>query len=423
MTTSTTRDATVILRDHTDYVSWVLQIQAQCVACNLWDKVDPAQDTQYRQEPKEFRVPQLTNYPSAAGIGIPERVTELTPAGQRNYREDIDHYKLHMEQHKNDRNRYDKEQSNILLIVRLIQSTVTPHLRQTCCLPGEPLRTWLTNLKYTVGLSDLQEMEQARDRYLAALKPMRTPGQWDTWLAEYDQAATEAERNKVPETSLVDVITKDFIVSVHKIAPIWTTNFQDNGRSKRGMTRKEMMSRFREYMMMHHPLRAGKHKAAFAAYDNGTSNTTLSGGPQPLPGTPRSGGTVQPANLNPRDASLIPGNPSQTKYRGRPRKQRASQATRQPAQKRTLAQSEGATSGQKCPACYQHHELRACYYVNPDLAPEWWTPNEAINELVQFKRSSDSTLQGLMRGQSRSRTRTPAIKLSDTSEADESLYK
>ncbi|KAK1913000.1 hypothetical protein P3342_004936 [Pyrenophora teres f. teres] len=125
-----------------------------------------------------------------------------------------------MEQHKNDRNRYDKEQSNILLIVRLIQSTVTPHLRQTCCLPGEPLRTWLTNLKYTVGLSDLQEMEQARDRYLAALKPMRTPGQWDTWLAEYDQAATEAERNKVPETSLVDVITKDFIVSVHKIAPM-----------------------------------------------------------------------------------------------------------------------------------------------------------------------------------------------------------
>ncbi|KAE8873352.1 hypothetical protein P3342_004768 [Pyrenophora teres f. teres] len=146
-----------------------------------------------------------------------------------------------MEQYKTDRHRYEKEQSNILLIVRLIQSTVTPHLRQTCCLPGEPLRTWLTNLKYTVGLSDLQKMERARDRYLAALKPMRTPGQWDIWLAEYDQAATEAERNNVPETSLVTVITKDFIVSVHKIAPIWTTNFQDNGRAKRGMSRKDMI--------------------------------------------------------------------------------------------------------------------------------------------------------------------------------------
>ncbi|EFQ89841.1 hypothetical protein PTT_13751 [Pyrenophora teres f. teres 0-1] len=71
----------------------------------------------------------LTNYPSMAGIGILERVTELTPAGQRNYREDVDHYKLHMEQYKTDRHRYDKEQSNILLIVRLIQSTLTPHLR------------------------------------------------------------------------------------------------------------------------------------------------------------------------------------------------------------------------------------------------------------------------------------------------------
>ncbi|KAF7575750.1 hypothetical protein PtrM4_073740, partial [Pyrenophora tritici-repentis] len=58
---------------------------------------------------------------------------------------------------------------------------------------------------------------------------------------------------------------------------------------------------------------------------------------------------------------------------------------RKPAQKRSSAQSEGTTSGQKCPACYQYHELRACYYVNPDLAPEWWTPNEATNELVQFK--------------------------------------
>ncbi|EFQ91927.1 hypothetical protein PTT_11090, partial [Pyrenophora teres f. teres 0-1] len=156
-------------------------------------------------------------------------------------------------------------------------------------------------------------MERARDRYLAALKPMRTPGQWDIWLAGYDQVATKAERNNVPETSLVTVITKDFIVSVHKIAPIWTTNFQENGRAKRGMSRKDMMSRFREHMMMHHPLsRSGKHKAALAAYDECTYDTTLNGGAQPLPGTPRSGSTVPPASLNPKNHSSIPGNPSQT---------------------------------------------------------------------------------------------------------------
>jgi hypothetical protein len=42
-------------------------------------------------------------------------------------------------------------------------------------------------------MSDQLEQEQAWNRYQASLKPMRNPQQWDTWLAEYDEAAAEAE--------------------------------------------------------------------------------------------------------------------------------------------------------------------------------------------------------------------------------------
>jgi hypothetical protein len=55
------------------------------------------------------------------------------------------------------------------------------------------------------------------------------------------------------------------MVAVNKVAPIWSINFQDNGRLAAGMTRKEMMKRFWEHMMTNHPLRSGKHKAAFNA--------------------------------------------------------------------------------------------------------------------------------------------------------------
>ena len=49
---------------------------------------------------------------------------------------------------------------------------------------------------------------------------MRSVLQWDIWLAEYDQAATEAEIYQVAELSQLNIITKDFLAAVNKVAPI-----------------------------------------------------------------------------------------------------------------------------------------------------------------------------------------------------------
>jgi hypothetical protein len=119
----------------------------------------------------------------------------------------------------------------------------------------------MADLQKTIGMSDQLEQEQARARYRAALKPMRSPQQWDTWLAEYDEAAAEAEAFQVAELLQINVITKDFIDAVNKVAPIWSTNFQDNGRFAAGMDRKEIIQRFREHIMTNQPLRSEKHKA------------------------------------------------------------------------------------------------------------------------------------------------------------------
>ncbi|KAG9377558.1 hypothetical protein A1F94_011961 [Pyrenophora tritici-repentis] len=194
MTTFTTRDATVTLRDQSDYTGWMLQLQAP------------------------------------AGIGEPERLSELSSSGQKAFKEDLEYYRMSMEQYKSDRHRYEKEQSSFQHIMTLIQSSVSPHLLRTCCLPDKTLREWIANLQLTVGVDDETEKDRARERYLAALRPMRSAAQWDTWLAEYDQAATHAETYNVPELSQLSTTTKDFLAAVNKTAPIWATNFQDNGR-------------------------------------------------------------------------------------------------------------------------------------------------------------------------------------------------
>lgn len=264
MAQSTHRDPTITLRDHTDYTRWFTQLQSRCVVHNIWDKINPKSTVLETPKPPPVRAPIVGDYAPAINVDIPTRPTELSTGGQKAFKEDLEYYKILLEQYKSDRHEYEKERSSLQQIVAFIQSTVSPHLLRTCCLPDNPLRKWIADLQLTVGVDEQIEQERARDRYLSALKPMRSASQWDIWLAEYDQAATEAETYRVAELSQLNVITKDFLAAVNKVAPIWSTNFQDNGRFAAGMSRKEMMKRFREHMMVHHPLRLGKHKAFMA---------------------------------------------------------------------------------------------------------------------------------------------------------------
>lgn len=393
MAQPTNRDSTVHLNTSADHRGWRTQLQARCVAYNIWDKVNPNSTTLAIPKPLPIRAPAVTDYTPAANVDIPTRPTELSAGGQKAFKEDLEYYKILLEQYKSDRHEYEKEQSSLQHIVALIQSTVSPHLLRTCCLPEKSVRQWITDLQKTIGMSDQLEQEQARTRYRASLRPMRSPHNWDTWLAEYDEAAAEAEAFRVADLLQINVITKDFIDAVNKVAPIWSTNFQDNGRFAAGMNRKEMIQRFREHMMTNHPLRSGKHKA-FVADDSSF--------------LVEDGATTQ---SNDGDAYHAKG--ATPNNRGRPRKERTA-GRKTTTLKRPSDQEPTTTTGAKCPACGQRHAIRDCYYVNPDKAPEWWKPNETINELIQFKREKDATFQGLIRGQSRTRSRTPIVKQSHT---------
>ena len=142
-------------------------------------------------------------------------------------------------------------------------------------------------------------------------------------------------------------------------------------------------------MTVTHPLRSGKNKAAFAAdeaaYLADSSAATQS---------------------NDRDASHAESAPSK---RGRPHQQRATGSTKTRA-KRPSEIDTAYPAGAQCLACGQRHNVQDCYYVNQDKAPEWWKPNKAIYELIEYKRKNDTTFQGLLRGTSRTKSQTPKIK-------------
>ncbi|KAL5371205.1 hypothetical protein DPSP01_014421 [Paraphaeosphaeria sporulosa] len=225
----------------------------------------------------------------AGNLGIePSQLSHLSTQGAKAYKEDQEVYKILLEDYKITNREYQEEKVNLDKVVTYFQTTVSAHIQHNCCTPGSTIRQWVESLMITVGVDPQEEHRRARVRYLEALRPMRTPGQWSTWLLEYDHAATEAESNRVAEAVTQDSIKEDFVKA--------------HGREVATVTCKAMMKLFRDYMSFQHPNK-GKQKGAFAA-----AGSSLADGGESTQATDR-------------DASLVD-EAASSNARGRPRNQR-----------------------------------------------------------------------------------------------------
>jgi hypothetical protein len=336
----------------------------------------------------------------------PTRISDLTPTGQEEYKDDREDYKLRLEAYKLMEKEHQEEQAKYEKLISHILATVSPHLHLSCCDSGKTVREWVVSLQETVGVDPQEERTRARERYHAALRPMRTANNWETWLLEYDQAATRAETLEVGEVRDSEDVTMDFLGAVSKVAPTWVASFSGPGYDRTTMNRKKMMKLFRDHMSQSYPIR-GKQKSAFAAGEA----SYLAGG--------------APDQDTQRDASDVsqgaPSAPSQgTLGKPRQKRKRDGQTTRS----KQFPIGNTAAAGDECPACGQRHNLSDCYYAYPENAPEWFKPNRSIARLVEYKTNNDDELQKAMnnlnpggkkaRFTSSSRSNTPQIKMSQT---------
>ncbi|KAL5371227.1 hypothetical protein DPSP01_014408 [Paraphaeosphaeria sporulosa] len=400
MALSTLRDPTVILTDYTNYTPWLKQLKTRCQFLKVWSIIDPALTDEPRQKPAMPVPPLIGNYqPNAVYANAnpnnaPTLPSHLSPAGAKAYKDDSDYYKGQLDIYKMMDRAYQEEKTDLDKVVTFLQSTISAHLQNNCCIPGETIKQWINNLTITVGVDYQDEYRQARARYQEALKPMRTPGTWATWLSEYDHAATEAETHRVPELQRLDSVKEDFMKAVVHVAPMWVTTFQQYGSKDAAVSRKHTMKLFRDHMILQHPIK-GKQKGAFAA----TGSSLAEGG--------------EITQATDRDASLVD-EAASFKSRGRPRKQRSvGQSTR--TKRSTITDDEpAAAGGLKCPACEQRHSLQDCFYAFPEKQPEWFKPRPGMVALMKFRLENDPELQESLRMAKRPRSQTTRIKLSHT---------
>ena len=390
----TQRDPTVVLTSQLDFTKWKAQLSARCDAYRIWHKVNPESTLAFLEEPEPPAAPNVADYTPRRATVRPQSTADLSESGITALKQDIEYFKMRNENYKNQERKYLDEQKAIREITIFIQSTVSPHLQETCCKTGQSPREWIKSLTDTVGIDERIEHERARDRYLESLKPMRNAANWDLWLTDYDQAATQAEANGVAEVKDINSVTKDFVVAVWNVAPTWATSFQDTGRFTSGITRREMIKRFRDHMVMIKPQKTGRHKSAYAVSDDSAFHADDS----------------ESTQGNKKENFYKPGAPNPQR-RGRPRDQRGRKET-----KRSSSDQEpsGKVGSSKCPACEMRHSLKECYYVHPDKAPEWFKPKPMLENYVRMKQEQDPEFQGLLRGQSKPRLNTPVTKNSHT---------
>jgi hypothetical protein len=405
MALASTREALIILSDFSSWTPWLQQLETRSVSLNTWELITPNATKVARIKPTFPSQPSITRYEGRASLCfddngerlLPEHPSDLTQNGIKAWKDDVEYYKMSLEEYKNKNKKYQEERASLDKLVVYIQQTVSPHLMKNCCKPGQPIRTWLATLKDTVGVDAEEERERARNRYLAALKPMRQASSWETWLAEYDHAATTAETEGVSEVQNIADVTQDFLRAIIKVAPTWEVTFKEHGRREKNMTRKEMMKRFRDHMSEHHPTK-GKHRGgAFVAGDA----SFLAAGGASTPGTDRDASHA---------AEDAPSNPINQGGRGRPQNKRT--LVQRATSKQSSTEDTAAAGGVKCPACEQRHRLENCFYVHPGKAPQWFMPRAGVTAMVKYRLEHDTDVQEQLREQKRARTRTPTIKQS-----------
>ena len=202
------RDATVILTDSSSWTPWYRQLKMKCQSQGIWPLADPEGVQLQRIRPTVPLPPDVAQYepaniaasssaasshtvrPGRRGAmqdtievsttapqtpTIPTRISDLSDKGQEAYKEDREDYKLRLESYKILERDYQEENNKLSKTVEHILTTVTPHLQLSCCAENGTLREWITALQDTVGVDIDEERARVRERYHAALKPIRSP--------------------------------------------------------------------------------------------------------------------------------------------------------------------------------------------------------------------------------------------------------
>jgi hypothetical protein len=382
-------DKTAFLASSNDWESWNLQFQAQAVAGDIWAQIQgltPFLDKPTAPALKEHKhtTPSSTvestpgNDPDTGTLdrplNPPIKIADLTTDGFRSYQMEWTIY-------QSDLKEYNQQVEEVKKLKQWILRTVNPHYQLTSCDPTKPVSEWYSALKIQNGVSDQKALQNAREVYRLAIKPItRASKDLIKWSESWEQALALAQRKGVPEALSMNTWFTDFLDAVKPVLSNWVTVYKIANQAQAEqltLTYRKVANDFREEVRQEMKARGttrvvkGSFGPSFAA--------TITCGEEAYQGDASDSGDGSGSNG---------GEQVQKRKRG------GSEKGERPSKKPKKAQGTAKISGGKrpnkgpemasgtasttCPCCGQFHRLAKCYYAFPELAPDSFEGREHI---------------------------------------------
>ena len=370
---NTTNQKGVYLNNQDDWEDWNTQFETRVDAAGLWEKIF-SDDGDFLTMPKS---PDIGNYekkkqvaatrltrsratpstnraldeedtvpgeePEIGGVP-PVHAGELTQAGRSAYNLDINMYTQKCR-------RYDDERKAIQGLKTWMVSSISPHLVRTACKPRQGIREWYRSLKEQVGVTNLKEQEDAREKYRLATKPINKPRNMLQWLDTWDKAMNLAKEKNIPEIQKSAFWFNDFVQAVKGAGwQNWCQSYK-----------------------IHHKTEIEKNELSYRVVSNDFGQEIRS----QVFGPTR---TIAKGAFGP----TYSGDQAEAEDKVDQGKGKKGKSKRR--------YTGGEKSG--CRACRtEHHTLEKCYYVFPERAPSWFTGSTIVAEHVAATLEKDEELR------------------------------
>ncbi|KAK0734713.1 hypothetical protein B0T26DRAFT_633254 [Lasiosphaeria miniovina] len=374
--TTTNNDKTVALNSSDNWETWNLQFQAQAVAGDIWSQIqgltpflnkptapDPARHK--HKTPSQLSVTvrgtsvSVADDEEASPASIPITIADLTTDGFKTYQMEWTIYQANLKD-------YTQQFDRIERLKQWVLKTVSTHYQRTSCKPTKSILDWYNALQTQAGISDDEAIEDAREAYQLAIKPLtRLPKDLIKWSEQWENALSTAQDKGVPEATRLRSWFNDFIKAVQPILGNWVTAYELVQQTKI----KQLTLTYREVA---HDFRKEARRLANARVPVGNRVGKGSFGPSFAAITRGKEAYQEDAS----DSEIV-SDGDEGEQKGQKRKRVGSDGKR-PKKK----QEASGTASTICPACDQFHRLARCFYAFPNLAPESFVEREHIRNRV-----------------------------------------
>lgn len=395
---NTNNDKTVFLASSDDWESWDLQFKAQAVAAGIWSQVQgvtplleeptapnpadhkhkaPSQPTITARVSTESMTGDDDSGPANPQTNNPITIADLTTDGFRTFQMTWTVYQAA----KKD---YVQQTERVERLKQWMLKTISTHYQRTSCKPTNSIQDWYTALKTQAGTSDDDTIDDAREAYQLAVKPLhRVPKDLIKWSEQWEHAVSTAQDKGVGEALRIKSWFTDFINAVQPIMGSWITSYEMLQRpsiKQLTLTYREVAHDFRKEVRRQTKARVpagnrvakGSFGPSFAAtkdgkkaYQEDASDSEIepgSDGGEQINGRKRRGGS------GPKDGERLSKRPRAVGTANLPEGKRPKQRPKKVS----------GTASTTCPCCGQFHRLEKCYYAFPDLAPDGFVEREHV---------------------------------------------